>query len=169
MKSAVPRHETALLERAAELSALERAFDAVGETGGRLMLVAGEAGVGKTALLRRFSEAQAARVLWGHCDALFTRSPLGPLTDVAAETGGELADLVETGAAPHAVAAALLRELTRRDPAIVVLEDVHWADEATLDVLRLRRAARRVRPRAGDRELSRRRARPRASAAGHAR
>ena len=76
-------------------------------------------------------------MLWGDCDALFTRSPLGPLTDVAAETGGELADLVEAGAAPHAVAAALLRELTRRDPAIVVLEDVHWADEATLDVLRL--------------------------------
>ena len=137
MKFAVPSRETALLERAAELSALERAFDAVGETGGRLMLVAGEAGVGKTVLLRRFCEAQDARVLWGDCDALFTRSPLGSLTDVAAETGGELADLVEAGAAPHAVAAALLRELTRRDPAIVVLEDVHWADEATLDVLRL--------------------------------
>ena len=59
------------------------------------------------------------------------------MTDVAATTGGELADLVDAGAAPHAVAAALLRELTRRDPAIVVLEDVHWADEATLDVLRL--------------------------------
>ena len=136
MKFAAGSRETALLERAAELSALEAAFAAVTE-GGRLLLVAGEAGVGKTVLLRRFCEAQGARVLWGDCDALFTRSPLGPLTDIAAETGGELADLVEAGAAPHAVAAALLRELTRRDPAIVVLEDVHWADEATLDVLRL--------------------------------
>ena len=46
--------------------------------------MAGEAGVGKTLLLRRFCAPRAARVLWGDCDALFTRSPLGPLTDIAA-------------------------------------------------------------------------------------
>ena len=129
---AVP--ETALLERAAELSALDAAFDA----GGRLVLLAGEAGVGKTSLLRRFcARAATARILWGDCDALFTLSALGPLTDIAAATGGELADLVDAGRPPHEVAAALLGELARRDPAIVVFEDVHWADEATLDVLRL--------------------------------
>ena len=133
------------------------------------MLVAGEAGVGKTVLLRRFCEAQAARVLWGDCDALFTRSPLGPLTDVAAETGGELADLVETGAAPHAVAAALLRELTRRDPGDRRARGRALGRRGDAGRAAPGRPARRLRPSAGDRELSRRRARPRASAAGHAR
>ena len=103
------------------------------------MLVAGEAGVGKTVLLRRFCARHAgtARILWGECDGLFTLSPLGPLVDIAEVTGGELADLVADGAPPHAVAAAVLRDLAGRVPAIVVFEDVHWADDATLDVLRL--------------------------------
>src|ERR1700754_1201003 len=122
-----------LLERGNELEALERAL---GTGGGRLVLVAGEAGVGKTALLQRFC-AGRARVLWGECDALFTRSPLGPLVDIAPAVGGELPSLVAEGAPAHALAAALLRALNGRDPAIVVFEDVHWAAAASLDVLRL--------------------------------
>ncbi len=121
-----------LLERSEALGVLEAACAA----GGRLVLVAGEAGVGKTVLLRRFCERQPARVLWGDCDALFTLSPLGPLVDISALTGGELERRVAGGEPPHAVAAALLRELAR-EPAVVVFEDVHWADEATLDLLRL--------------------------------
>jgi predicted ATPase len=78
--------DTELLERTAELDALEAAFAAVGRSGGRLVLVAGEAGVGKTVLLRRFA-ARAVPPLWGDCDALFTLSPLGPLVDIAATTG----------------------------------------------------------------------------------
>ena len=95
---------------------LDKAFEATSASGGRLVLVAGEAGVGKTVLLRRFCErrAKAARILWGDCDALFTLSPLGPLTDISAITGGELADSVASGDPAHAVAAALLRELARR-------------------------------------------------------
>jgi DNA-binding CsgD family transcriptional regulator/tetratricopeptide (TPR) repeat protein len=77
------------------------------------------------------------RVLWGACDALFTPRPLGPLLDIAQSTGGELEELVESGAKPYEVAAGLMRELGRRAPTILVLEDVHWADEATLDVLRI--------------------------------
>src|SRR5687767_5444051 len=113
-----------LLERAADLDALDAAFDAATGSGGRLMLVAGEAGVGKTVLLRRFCARHAgtARVLWGDCDGLFTLSPLGPLVDISAVTGGELADLVADGAPPHAVAAAALRDLAGRIPAIVVFE-----------------------------------------------
>ena len=108
------------------------------------MLVNGEAGVGKTALVRRFCANQggAARVLWGTCDALFAPRPLGPLFDVAEETGGELEELVQTGARPHEVVAALVRELGSRGPTVLVLEDVHWADEAALDVVRM--LARRV-------------------------
>jgi DNA-binding CsgD family transcriptional regulator len=129
-----------LLERAEQLRMLDEALATVEERSeGRLVLVAGEAGAGKTALLRRFAAEQerAARMLWGACDALFTPRPLGPLLDVARATGGGFGELVERGAKPHDVAAALLRDLAARGPTVLVLEDVHWADEATLDVLRL--------------------------------
>jgi DNA-binding NarL/FixJ family response regulator/tetratricopeptide (TPR) repeat protein len=134
-----------LLERGRELSVLATCLATVrGMSRGRVVLVGGEAGVGKTALLHRFCDecAGAARVLWGTCDALFTPRPLGPFVDIAEATGGELAEVVASGARPHEVASALTRELRRRSPTIIVLDDVHSADEATLDVLRL--LARRV-------------------------
>ncbi len=135
-----------LLERARELSMLGECLEGVQRSSrGQVVLAGGEAGVGKTALLRRFCDEhrRSARVLWGACDVLFTPRPLGPFLDIAESTGGELAELVETGARPHEVAGALIRELRAREATILVLEDVHSADEATLDVLRLlaRRAA----------------------------
>jgi DNA-binding CsgD family transcriptional regulator len=129
-----------LLERSCQLGALEAMLDAVrGSSRGRVALVAGEAGAGKTALVRRFVDEHrgTARVLWGACDALFAPRALGPLLDVAEDAGGELAEVTARGAGPHDVATALLRELGHRAPTILVLEDLHWADEATLDVLRL--------------------------------
>lgn len=132
--------EPELLERSRELSDLgESLADVISSSHGRLMLVAGEAGVGKTVLVRRFCDEhrRSARLLWGACDALFTPRPLGAFLDIAESTGGTVEELVETGARPHEVAAALMRELRTRAPTILVLEDVHSADEATLDVLRL--------------------------------
>jgi predicted ATPase len=129
-----------LPERSLQLAALEEKLDAVRSTScGRVVLVAGEAGAGKTALARRFTDEHrgSARVLWGACDALFTPRALGPLLDVAEDTAGDLADVTARGAGPHEVATALLRELVRGAPTVLVLEDLHWADEATLDVLRL--------------------------------
>jgi DNA-binding CsgD family transcriptional regulator len=129
-----------LLERSDCLSTLDAALTAVVSRGrGRLVLVNGEAGGGKTALVRRFCGelGGSVRVLWGNCDALFTPRPLGPLFDVAEATGGELEDLVASGARAHEVVAALARELGRRSPTVMVLEDVHQADGATLDVVRL--------------------------------
>jgi DNA-binding CsgD family transcriptional regulator/tetratricopeptide (TPR) repeat protein len=129
-----------LLERVSHLSYLAEALAVVvGGSQGRLVLVRGEAGVGKTVLLQHFCELErgTARVLWGSCDALFTPRPLGPLVDIAQITGGELAELVASGAKPHEVVLELIRELGRQAPTIVVLDDVHWTDEATLDVLRL--------------------------------
>lgn len=134
-----------LLQRFEQLSVLAERLAAVRESShGRLVLVAGEAGVGKTVLVRRFcaEPGRAARILWGACDPLFTPRPLGPLLDVAQTSGGELEELVERGARPHELAKAIMRELGTRAPTILVLEDVHWADEATLDVMRL--LARRV-------------------------
>jgi DNA-binding CsgD family transcriptional regulator/tetratricopeptide (TPR) repeat protein len=127
-----------LLERGESLSVLADVLDGVRSSSeGRLVLVGGEAGVGKTALLRSFCETRAdgVRVFWGACEPLRTPRPLGPLVDVAEAIGGELEDLVAEAGRPHDVAVALLRELRGRQPKVLVLEDVHWADEATLDVL----------------------------------
>lgn len=129
-----------LLERFRHLSELGESLAAVLRTSkGRLVFVGGEAGVGKTALLRLFCDQHhtTARALWGACDPLFTPRPLGPFLDIAQITGGELEEVVQSDARPHDVAAALMRDLRAQSPTILVLEDVHWADEATLDVLRL--------------------------------
>jgi DNA-binding CsgD family transcriptional regulator/tetratricopeptide (TPR) repeat protein len=106
-----------LLEREAFLDVLAGPF-------GRLVLIGGEAGVGKTALVRAFTHDR--RVLWGACDPLHTPRPLGPLVDIG---------LRETS--PPALAATLLDRLRDEPGTVLVLEDVHWADEGTLDVLRL--------------------------------
>jgi class 3 adenylate cyclase/tetratricopeptide (TPR) repeat protein len=136
-----PRDERdKLLERSDAIETLADSLARVVRTArGRLALVSGEAGVGKTALLRRFCEDQnqSTRILWGTCDPLFTPRPLGPLLDVAETCGGELGDVIEEGSKPQAVAAALIRELGSREQTILVLEDLHWADEATLDVIAL--------------------------------
>jgi DNA-binding CsgD family transcriptional regulator/tetratricopeptide (TPR) repeat protein len=134
---------TGLLEREPFLDALRARLVEVEDGTGRLVLVSGEAGVGKTALVRRFcSDADGTvRVLEGACDALFTPRPLAPLADVASETGGALAELIGRDARPHEVLAAVIEELHRRST-VLVLEDLHWADEATLDVFRL--LARRI-------------------------
>ena len=127
-----------LLERADSLDHLERTLQDATDGTGSLAFVAGEAGVGKTSLVAALCEnvGPKVRVLQGSCDPLFTPRPLGPLADVAAQTGGALAELVDAGAAPHQVLNAVTDELRVR-PHVLVLEDVHWADEATLDVLRL--------------------------------
>ena len=127
-----------LLERDEALGELDAALVRVLAGEGRLLLLGGEAGIGKTVLVREFCATQApdVRILAGACDALFTPRPLGPLLEIAATAGGELEQLVAGEARPHEVATALLAELRRR-PTLVVLEDAHWADEATLDVIRL--------------------------------
>jgi DNA-binding CsgD family transcriptional regulator len=132
-----------LLERSEELEALDDLLGSVAATRrGRLVLVRGEAGVGKTALVRGFCATQdPGRVLWGACDPLFTPRPLGPFLDVARTTGGELERIAAAAPKSYELAGALMRELEGA-VAVVVLEDVHWADEATLDVLRI--VARRL-------------------------
>jgi predicted ATPase len=133
-----------LLERTPELDALGDALRAVKATRrGGLVVVGGEAGIGKTALVQAFClNIASARVLAGACEALQTARPLGPLVDIASETGGELEWLVERGSGPVDVLTALLSELRRRPPNVVVIEDLNRADGATLDLVRL--LARRI-------------------------
>jgi DNA-binding CsgD family transcriptional regulator len=130
---------TVLHERSRELKALAGMLASVAESGsGRLVLVPGEAGIGKTALLRRFvaDVAGETRVLWGTCDELFTPRPLGPFVEIADQVGGQIAELVRTVTTPFDVATSLAAALGAT-PTVVVLEDAHLADEATLDVLRI--------------------------------
>ena len=78
-----------------------------------------------------------ARWSWGACDGLFTPRPLGPLLDLAAQLGGELEDLCQTGAAREDLFRALLRQVSTPGTLnVIIIEDIHWADEATIDLLR---------------------------------
>ena len=129
-----------LLERSEAIAELEESLARVARAGsGQLVIVSGEAGIGKTRLVRRFCEIarMSSPVLWGSCDPLFTPRPLGPFLDVAETLGGEFQEVVHDGRKPHAVASALLRELGTRERTVLVLEDLQWADEATLDVVSL--------------------------------
>jgi predicted ATPase len=118
-----------LVEREELLTGLG-AFLQQAEAGGRLVLVAGEAGVGKTSLVRTFADrCSGARVLWGACDPLSTPRLLAPFHDMA-----PVAQLLTSRPGRHELLTALLEELSLRT--LMVIEDVHWADEATLDALR---------------------------------
>jgi DNA-binding CsgD family transcriptional regulator/tetratricopeptide (TPR) repeat protein len=140
MSLVAPGPAVELLERGETLSKLDELLASVrAGSPGRLVWVGGEAGVGKTVLLRRFCELQGkqVRILWGACQPLRTPRPLGPFVDVAEAAGGELAELVAAAARPHQVAAALLDQLGGRTATVLVLENLHWGDEATLDVITL--------------------------------
>jgi DNA-binding CsgD family transcriptional regulator/tetratricopeptide (TPR) repeat protein len=124
----------ALLERADEWDALTAAVGAAGRSRGSVVLVSGEAGIGKTSLVRAFAEhvAGRARRFVGGCDDLLTARPLGPLRDAAAGSGGPLEAALRSGGD---VFAAVVAELSGPRVTAVVVEDLHWADDATLDVL----------------------------------
>jgi DNA-binding CsgD family transcriptional regulator len=136
-----------LVEREASLAHLVRLRDEASRGTGRVVLVAGEAGIGKSSLagaLLRASHGKA-RVLTGACDALSTPRPLAPLFDVARSVGGDLARLLREGAPADEVSRALLADLAACSlPTILLVEDAHWADDATLDALRF--VCRRVAP-----------------------
>lgn len=104
----------ALLEREVPLAALGEHLVAAVAGEGRLVLVGGEAGVGKTALLRQFADEADARVLWAACDGLFTPQPLAPLEDLNLSPDGPRRE----------VFAATLDALIS-ESALVVVEDAH--------------------------------------------
>jgi tetratricopeptide (TPR) repeat protein len=131
-----------LLEREAQLGDLHAALERARQGRGTTVLLSGEAGIGKTSLLRAFAArvASNARVLVGTCEDLLTPRPLGPFRDMARDAGGALAGL---GDDRDAFIDALLEAMTLpRRPAVLIVEDAHWADDASLDVVRY--LARRI-------------------------
>src|SRR5580698_7067313 len=134
-----------LLEREAQLASLGEYAGEARDGDGRMVLVAGEAGVGKTALVEQVQRnLPAASWYWGACDGLFTPRPLGPLFDIAAKLGGELLELCRADAPREDLFGALLRQVSEPgELRVLVVEDIHWADEATIDLLRF--LGRRIR------------------------
>ena len=134
-----------LLERDPVLASLRQYAHEAGQGEGRLVLIAGEAGVGKSVLVERFQrDLPDARWSWGACDGLSTPRPLAPLFDLARDLGGALEDLCRGRPERDELFAALLRQVTGDDRLdVIVIEDIHWADEATLDLMRF--LTRRIR------------------------
>ncbi|GAB3953643.1 AAA family ATPase [Kribbella albertanoniae] len=128
-----------IVERERELDELTAAVRLAASGSGSVVLISGEAGIGKSRLV----EAMAAwmppegRTLVGHCDDLQTARTLGPFRDLADKVSAGLATELEIGTDRDRLLTALLAELRdSRRPTLLAVEDIHWADEATLDVLR---------------------------------
>src|SRR3984957_3292209 len=134
-----------LLERDPALASLRQYAHEASQGEGRLVLIAGEAGVGKSVLVERFpGDLPGARWSWGACDGLSAPRPLAPLFDLARDLGGTLEDLCRGRPERDDLFAALLSQFTDYDRLdVIVIEDIHWADDATLDLMRF--LTRRIR------------------------
>ena len=93
---------------------------------GRFVAIGGEAGAGKSSLIRRFCDQAEGRprVMVGACDALFTARPLGPFVDIA-ELATSIGDAISRGGRADEIASAFLADVRSGGPAVVVLEDLH--------------------------------------------
>ncbi|MGW9629465.1 ATP-binding protein [Agromyces sp. NPDC055520] len=134
-----------LLEREGEIAELGDAVRAAAEGRGGVVLVHGEAGIGKSSLVNALRDEPpgGSRVLVGACDALSTPRTLGPLRDLIPQVGPRLGGALRAGEREE-VFAALHEELSSAPATVLVIEDAHWSDEATLDALRF--IARRIEP-----------------------
>jgi predicted ATPase/DNA-binding CsgD family transcriptional regulator len=127
-----------LLERDGPLAALAVARTLAAQGEGRVVFVTGEPGIGKTSLVGEFVRhlEPGARVLVGSCDDLAIPRPLGPIRDLLGNVSELLEQALFVGAAPHEIQSLLIAELELSPrPTVLVLEDVHWADGATLDAI----------------------------------
>jgi DNA-binding CsgD family transcriptional regulator len=125
-----------LVERDRELELLTGLLAGVGSSGGRLVLIRGEAGIGKSAIVKEFVErsASSAQSHVGYCDDLHTPRPFGPLWDIATDEPGLGEALRQRDR--QRVFEALVELLNRPRPNVIVIEDTQWSDEATLDAIR---------------------------------
>lgn len=126
-----------MLPRPDRLAPLAEALESASAGAGRLVLVTGEAGSGKSTLIRQFADGAVRRheVLVGYCEPLSTPRPAGPLLDLAPRLGPDLVELLRTGRREHLLDAALAAMTDGSRARVVVFEDIHWADALTLDLL----------------------------------
>ena len=134
-----------LIERAGALATLYSKFENIINAEGHCLLLSGEAGIGKTSLIRAFCQniKNDCKILEGSCDALFTPRPLAPLYDIAWQMQSDIMDRMKDKRDRTGLFASLLQELcAQQGPIILIFEDIHWADEATLDFIKF--LARRI-------------------------
>src|SRR5215218_11483613 len=128
-----------LLEREPLLNQLEEHLRQAADGHGRVVLVGGEAGVGKTALVEEFCRrvAGAATALRTSCDALSTPGPLGPVRDLAPALGLQIDRLALDGESRESLFRAVLAAFAARPGTTLLIgEDAHWSDGASLDLVR---------------------------------
>ncbi len=125
-----------LVEREAESALLSAAFERLVAGSGQVVLVAGEAGIGKTSLIQAAlaRAPDGVRVLTGGCDDLVAPNPLGAIREAFADTDAGLGDLAAAGAI-HDVLERLVANVHDGGATALVIEDLHWADDATIDVV----------------------------------
>jgi Predicted ATPase len=131
-----------LIERAEFLSSLQMKFESVAEGEGHCILLSGEAGIGKTSLIKVFCQEKKndCKIYHGTCDALFTPRPLAPIYDIILQIRG---DNNFDATNSSALFSQLFHEIENQHrTTLVVIEDIHWADEATLDFIKF--FARRI-------------------------
>ena len=128
-----------LIEREEQLDVLLKSAQRAIQGHGSVVVIGGEAGIGKTSLLREFARQPESglRVFWGGCEALFTPRSLGPLHDMAGAINARLLALFDQGVSQDRLFPALMDELQNtRSASVLIFEDVHWADNATLDLIK---------------------------------
>jgi len=134
-----------LIEREAYLSILHAEFDRVRKGEGHCVFVSGEAGIGKSVLLKKFrlELKNNGNIFQGSCDALFTPRPLAPLFDILLQIRKDLPEQQEVQADRATLFAGFLQTLAdEKEISVIFFEDIHWADEATLDFIKF--LARRI-------------------------
>jgi len=128
-----------LIEREEFLTLLQTHFAKIDEGEGHCIMVSGEAGIGKTSLVKSFCKAQKGNcsIYLGACDALFTPRPLAPLYDVIWQINSDLWSGSHTIEERSQLFSGFFRGLSsKKEKTLIVFEDIHWADEATLDFIK---------------------------------
>jgi DNA-binding CsgD family transcriptional regulator/tetratricopeptide (TPR) repeat protein len=134
-----------LIEREQFLSLLKSRLDGVEDGEGHCVLISGEAGIGKTSLIKAFciNKKRNYKIYRGTCDAFFTPRPLGPLYEILSQIKENTEENVFRSYDRGELFSTFLNELaTQKETTIIIIEDIHWADEATLDFIKF--VARRI-------------------------
>ena len=128
-----------LIERTGVIASLQTAFKNVAAGEGHCVFVSGEAGIGKTALVREFCSQHThdSTIYQGACDALFTPRPLAPLYDIMWQVNSELLSTSHSPNDRSVLFSNFFRALSdKKEMSLIVFEDIHWADEATFDFIK---------------------------------